>query len=102
MGNNSSIHPKKATQCNDCLICLEKINDVFCIKCNICNIYLHDKCDRKYRKQYGYTMTNSKCPHCGKKGELINHSDLNNGKNKKNAVYNELMNSFIEELELDL
>jgi hypothetical protein len=102
MGNNSSIHPEKAHQWKDCLICLEKINDVFSIKCNICNIHLHDKCDRKYRKENSYTMTNSKCPHCGKKGELINHSDLNNCKYKKDAVYNELMTSFIEELDLKL
>ena len=102
MGNSKSKQTTKSQQSNNCLICLEDIHDVFSIKCNICNIYLHNRCEIQFRKYKGYTVSTRICPHCNQKNTLEDDYNLENGKNKANIVYHELMRSLIDEIELDM
>ena len=49
-----------------CLICWEKISSSIVTKCFICNILLHNDCEKIYRGEKGYC----KCPHCQRIGTI--------------------------------
>jgi hypothetical protein len=48
------------TDNNECFICWENINAKNIITCMVCNIKLHDSCEKRYKK----TMYGCRCPHC--------------------------------------
>ena len=72
---------------------------MFCLRCSNCNIHLHTECERVYRKYKGFKIDKGRCIQCNTE-TLVNVSNLDNSKNKKDAVYDELMSSFIKELDL--
>jgi hypothetical protein len=49
-----------------CLICYDKIETIKFVTCLRCNIFMHDHCEKSYRKTRGYC----KCPHCQQIGTL--------------------------------
>lgn len=57
---------------DNCIICYEKLDTNF-TECNICNINMHNECERQYRGN----NTECKCPHCQRKNTIIQKTHTN-------------------------
>jgi len=57
---------KNPNELKSCLICWEKISTREWVECVICNIVLHNLCEKKYRGEKGYC----ECPHCRRIGTI--------------------------------
>lgn len=79
MGKSYSLYPDNAeyntymerfkpgwVPATNCLICWDSIEPREWTECHQCNIYLHSRCEKKYRGNRGYC----KCPHCQQVGTL--------------------------------
>jgi len=85
-----------------CVICLEDIHDIFSEKCTKCNTCIHTECERQYRKSKGYSIKQRICVQCNT-NTVVTYCQVENAKSKTkfaSAAHNELMQSFINELDL--